>query len=72
MSLLIKTERSIHPPSIGEAQIAVKATGLCGSDLHYFKQYDEPTSRLYSGCLSLGIAYIVAVMASMSFENLWF
>jgi len=30
------TERTIQAPQAGQAQIAVKATGLCGSDLHYY------------------------------------
>lgn len=29
-------KRSIEAPGPGEAQVAVKATGLCGSDLHYY------------------------------------
>jgi threonine dehydrogenase-like Zn-dependent dehydrogenase len=33
-----QTERTIAAPGPGEAQIAVKATGLCGSDLHYYVQ----------------------------------
>ncbi|KJA25543.1 hypothetical protein HYPSUDRAFT_64720 [Hypholoma sublateritium FD-334 SS-4] len=28
--------RLLWPPAIGHAQVAVVATGLCGSDLHYF------------------------------------
>ncbi|KAH6683591.1 chaperonin 10-like protein [Plectosphaerella plurivora] len=31
--------RSIDAPSEGELQISVKATGICGSDLHYYKHY---------------------------------
>lgn len=27
-----KTKRPISPPAAGEAQVAIKATGLCGSD----------------------------------------
>lgn len=34
-----QTERSIEPPAAGEVQVNVKATGLCGSDLHYYIQY---------------------------------
>ncbi|KAI5475916.1 GroES-like protein [Pseudohyphozyma bogoriensis] len=30
------TKRPISAPGPGQAQIAVKATGLCGSDLHYY------------------------------------
>jgi L-iditol 2-dehydrogenase len=35
---LVQTERTIAAPGPGEAQVAVKATGLCGSDLHYYIQ----------------------------------
>lgn len=31
-----QTKRPISAPAPGEAQVAVKATGLCGSDLHYY------------------------------------
>ena len=34
----LQTERTIQAPQAGQAQIAVKATGLCGSDLHYYIQ----------------------------------
>ncbi|SGY47270.1 BQ5605_C001g00515 [Microbotryum silenes-dioicae] len=30
------TEREVVAPVAGEAQVAVKATGLCGSDMHYY------------------------------------
>lgn len=30
-------QRSCEPPGPNEVQIAVQATGLCGSDLHYYK-----------------------------------
>ncbi|KAG8923876.1 hypothetical protein FRC02_010841 [Tulasnella sp. 418] len=33
---IVLEDRMINPPGPGEAQIAVKATGLCGSDLHYY------------------------------------
>ncbi|THH30890.1 hypothetical protein EUX98_g3272 [Antrodiella citrinella] len=29
-------DRTLWPPSQGQLQVAVKATGLCGSDLHYY------------------------------------
>ncbi|KAI0066791.1 GroES-like protein [Artomyces pyxidatus] len=29
-------ERTLWPPSYGQAQVAVMSTGLCGSDLHYY------------------------------------
>ncbi|KAF2834169.1 GroES-like protein [Patellaria atrata CBS 101060] len=32
-------ERSISDPSPQEVQVAVRATGLCGSDLHYYNHY---------------------------------
>lgn len=32
-------ERSLPPLAAGEVEVAVKATGLCGSDLHYFNHY---------------------------------
>lgn len=32
-------ERTISSPGPDELQIEVRATGLCGSDLHYYQQY---------------------------------
>ena len=32
----LQETRSLPPPSSNELQIAVRATGLCGSDLHYY------------------------------------
>lgn len=32
-------ERTLEPPNATELQIAVRATGLCGSDLHYYQHY---------------------------------
>ncbi|CAK7216586.1 hypothetical protein SCUCBS95973_002857 [Sporothrix curviconia] len=32
-------ERELAPPAAGEVQVAVRATGLCGSDLHYYGHY---------------------------------
>ncbi|KAH8172864.1 alcohol dehydrogenase groES-like domain-containing protein [Sarocladium implicatum] len=32
-------QRSITEPSIGELQIAIKATGICGSDVSYYKKF---------------------------------
>lgn len=31
--------RSVGAPGPSEVQVAVQATGLCGSDLHYFNHY---------------------------------
>jgi L-iditol 2-dehydrogenase len=31
--------RSISPPGPREAQVSVRATGLCGSDLHYYHDF---------------------------------
>ncbi|KAK3215035.1 hypothetical protein GRF29_19g2006739 [Pseudopithomyces chartarum] len=31
--------RSLFPPSPTEVQVAVRSTGLCGSDLHYYRHY---------------------------------
>lgn len=31
--------RSINSPDEGELQVSVKSTGICGSDLHYYKHY---------------------------------
>ena len=31
--------RSLSPPGPAEVQVAVRATGLCGSDLHYYRHY---------------------------------
>ncbi|KAH9852343.1 GroES-like protein [Lenzites betulinus] len=33
---LVFEERTLWPPHQGQAQVAVMATGLCGSDLHYY------------------------------------
>jgi L-iditol 2-dehydrogenase len=38
-SNLPQEERQLPPPSADEVQVAVKATGLCGSDLHYFSHF---------------------------------
>ncbi|KJR88119.1 L-iditol 2-dehydrogenase [Sporothrix schenckii 1099-18] len=32
-------DRSLEPPAASEVQVAVRATGLCGSDLHYYGHY---------------------------------
>lgn len=32
-------DRSLDAPAAGEVQVAVRATGLCGSDLHYYGHY---------------------------------
>ncbi|KAL2758381.1 hypothetical protein ACRALDRAFT_1029784 [Sodiomyces alcalophilus JCM 7366] len=32
-------ERALAAPSAGEVQVAVRATGLCGSDLHYYSHF---------------------------------
>ncbi|KAI0906796.1 alcohol dehydrogenase GroES-like domain-containing protein [Ustulina deusta] len=32
-------QRTLPPPSASEVQIAVSATGLCGSDLHYYNHF---------------------------------
>jgi len=32
-------ERSIFPPSPTELQISIRSTGLCGSDLHYYRHF---------------------------------
>jgi len=34
-----KERRNLDPPQPSEVQVAVQATGLCGSDLHYFYYY---------------------------------
>lgn len=34
-----KENRSLFPPGPTDLQIAVRATGLCGSDLHYYRHY---------------------------------
>jgi L-iditol 2-dehydrogenase len=31
--------RSLLPPSPTELQISIRSTGLCGSDLHYYRHY---------------------------------
>lgn len=35
----VKEYRSVGLPEPSEVQVAVEATGLCGSDLHYFNHY---------------------------------
>ncbi|OAQ99260.1 hypothetical protein LLEC1_08177, partial [Akanthomyces lecanii] len=32
-------ERNLPSPAADEVQIAIQATGLCGSDLHYFNHF---------------------------------
>ncbi|KAF4589119.1 sorbitol dehydrogenase [Ophiocordyceps camponoti-floridani] len=32
-------QRPLSPPSPDEVQVAIRSTGLCGSDLHYFKHF---------------------------------
>ena len=32
-------DRELQPPGPNEAQIAVRAVGLCGSDVHYYQDY---------------------------------
>ena len=32
-------EKTLEPPNSTELQVAIKATGLCGSDLHYYRHY---------------------------------
>ena len=32
-------ERTLEPPNPTELQVAIKATGFCGSDLHYYQHY---------------------------------
>ncbi|KAI8631661.1 alcohol dehydrogenase GroES-like domain-containing protein [Xylariaceae sp. FL1651] len=32
-------QRALPPPSASEVQVAVSATGLCGSDLHYYRHF---------------------------------
>lgn len=46
---LAQTERTIAAPGPGEAQVAVKATGLCGSDLHYYIQLVAACPHCRSG-----------------------
>ena len=32
-------ERQLEPPGPNDVQVAIKATGLCGSDVHYYKDF---------------------------------
>ena len=63
-----KEERSLPPPAAGEVQVAVQATGLCGSDLHYFNHFRNGDIRarepLTLGHESSGV--VVAVAADVS------
>ncbi|KAF4963187.1 hypothetical protein FSARC_8765 [Fusarium sarcochroum] len=36
---LREEDRTIDPPGAGELQVSVKATGICGSDQHYYKHF---------------------------------
>jgi L-iditol 2-dehydrogenase len=40
-SILTSTQesRALPPPSPSELQISIRSTGLCGSDLHYYRHY---------------------------------
>jgi len=31
--------RHLHPPAPGQLQVAIRSTGICGSDLHYYNHY---------------------------------
>lgn len=65
---LLQTERTIAAPGPGEAQVAVKATGLCGSDLHYYIQYVvSPFDRRFSDNSHI----TVVGMVNMFFATLW-
>ena len=46
-------EREINSPEPGELQINIRATGLCGSDLHYYQHYRNGDIRIQEP-LSLG------------------
>jgi L-iditol 2-dehydrogenase len=35
----LQENRSIFPPNSTDLQISVRSTGLCGSDLHYYRHY---------------------------------
>lgn len=37
--ILEQESRTLNEPEPSEVQIAVQATGLCGSDLHYYNHY---------------------------------
>ncbi|CAK7221836.1 hypothetical protein SBRCBS47491_004664 [Sporothrix bragantina] len=61
-------ERELAPPAAGEVQVAVRATGLCGSDLHYYGHYRNG-DILVKEPLSLGhesSAEVVAVGPDVS------
>ena len=32
-------DREVGPPASNELQVSIQATGLCGSDLHYYQHY---------------------------------
>ncbi|KAJ4247489.1 hypothetical protein NW762_013166 [Fusarium torreyae] len=36
---LREEDRIIDPPGAGELQVSIKATGICGSDQHYYKHF---------------------------------
>ncbi len=35
----VQEVRTIEDPAVGELQIAIKATGICGSDVSYYKKF---------------------------------
>ncbi|KAF6230617.1 hypothetical protein HO173_011154 [Letharia columbiana] len=56
-------ERELESPDSTELQIAIRATGLCGSDLHYYQHYRngdiQVTEPLSLGHESAGVVVVV-------------
>lgn len=56
-------ERGLESPDPTELQIAIRATGLCGSDLHYYQHYRngdiQVTEPLSLGHESAGVVVVV-------------
>ena len=58
-------EKTLEPPGLTELQVAIRATGLCGSDLHYYQHYRNGDIQVREP-LSLGheSAGVVVVVGS--------
>ncbi|KAF2866188.1 chaperonin 10-like protein [Massariosphaeria phaeospora] len=60
--------RTLAPPSPSDLQIAIRDTGLCGSDLHYYRHYRNGDIQVLAP-LSLGhesVGVVVALGASVT------
>ncbi|KAF2666755.1 GroES-like protein [Microthyrium microscopicum] len=64
--------RSIEPPAPDEVQVAIKCTGICGSDVHYYRDYRVGNNMvkepLVLGHESAGVVVAVGETARGQFE----